>query len=91
MAPLLVLLGLKTGIIDTMRAQLLEDPRMREISSLGNRSLGDDEIRRLAEVPGLVLRRRPHKTIGRDGDPRPGRRQPGGGPPNWWRAPPATR
>lgn len=55
MAPLLVLLGLKTGIIDTMRAQLLEDPRMREISSLGNRSLGDDEIRRLAEVPGLVF------------------------------------
>ncbi|PWR19897.1 ABC transporter permease [Zavarzinia compransoris] len=55
MAPLLVLLGLKTGIVDTMRAQLLEDPRMREISSLGNRTLGEPEIEALRQVPGLVF------------------------------------
>lgn len=37
LAPLLVLFGLKVGVIDSLRRQLLEDPRNREIVSLGNR------------------------------------------------------
>ncbi|MDD3447286.1 MAG: hypothetical protein PHS60_17935, partial [Zavarzinia sp.] len=53
MAPLLVLLGLKTGVIDTMRAQLLEDPRMREVSSLGNRNLSAEEIAALGREAGV--------------------------------------
>lgn len=55
MAPLLVLLGLKTGVVDGLRAQLLEDPRIREVSSLGNRSLAGEEIAALAEVPHVVF------------------------------------
>jgi len=37
LAPLLVLFGLKVGVIDALRRQLLDDPRTREIVSVGNR------------------------------------------------------
>ncbi len=55
MAPLLVLLGLKTGVVDTLRSQLLQDPRMREVSSLGNRTLEAGEIEALGKLPGVVF------------------------------------
>lgn len=55
MAPLLVLLGLKTGVIDSLRTQLLEDPRIREVSSLGNRSISAEEIAALGKVDGIVF------------------------------------
>ena len=36
LAPLLVLFGIKSGIINTMADRLIEDPRNREISSVGS-------------------------------------------------------
>lgn len=51
LAPLLVLYGLKTGVIDVMTRQLLEDPRNREIIVIGNRSHDEDWLAELAQRP----------------------------------------
>lgn len=55
LAPLLVLLGLKTGVVDALRAELIEDPHMREILSLGNRSLAPEAVEAIGRTPGIVF------------------------------------
>lgn len=59
MAPLLVLLGLKTGIVETLRSRLLQDPRNLEILLVGNYRLGPDWFGHLRELPevGFVIPR----------------------------------
>lgn len=42
LAPLLVLFGVKSGIINTMADRLIEDPRNREISPVGSGRYGGD-------------------------------------------------
>ena len=42
LAPLLVLFGVKSGIINTMSDRLLQDPRNREISPVGSGRYGAD-------------------------------------------------
>lgn len=54
-APLLVLLGLKTGVVDSLRAQLLADPHMREINSLGNRSLSAEAVAEIGRQEGITF------------------------------------
>jgi putative ABC transport system permease protein len=42
LAPLLVLFGVKSGIINTMAYRLIQDPRNREISSVGSGRYGEN-------------------------------------------------
>ncbi len=42
LAPLLVLFGVKSGIINTMSDRLIQDPRNREISPVGSGRYGED-------------------------------------------------
>ena len=42
LAPLLVLFGVKNGIINTMADRLIEDPRNREVSSVGSGRYGQE-------------------------------------------------
>lgn len=51
LAPLLVLLGLRHGVIGSLRADLLEDPRNLEIVVVGNRAYTPDWMAALAERP----------------------------------------
>lgn len=51
LAPLLVLYGLKTGVIDALTRQLLDDPRNREIIVFGNRSHDEEWLAELAQRP----------------------------------------
>lgn len=51
LAPLLVLYGLKFGIVSTMTAQLTSDPRAREVRPLGQGSYDDAFLARLAAHP----------------------------------------
>ena len=46
LAPLLVLFGVKSGIINTMSDRLLQDPRNREISRLAAAVMGRTGFRR---------------------------------------------
>ena len=48
LAPLLVLFGVKSGIINTMADRLIEDPRNREISSVGSGRYGNDWFSKMA-------------------------------------------
>ena len=48
LAPLLVLFGVKSGIINTMADRLIEDPRNREISSVGSGRYGTDWFKMMA-------------------------------------------
>lgn len=56
-APLLLLFGLKHGVISTMQRQLLDDPRNLEIRMLNSGSYDQDGIAELARLPqaGFVL------------------------------------
>lgn len=50
-APLLLLFGLKNGIVSQLRHQLLEDPRTREVRITGNGNYDFSWLERLAERP----------------------------------------
>lgn len=52
-APLLLLFGLKFGIVSQMRAELIADPRNLEIRMLGSAKLDDAWFSRLQQTPGL--------------------------------------
>ncbi len=61
LAPLLVLLGLKVGVVGAMTEQLRSDPRARELQVVGNRQHGAEWLARLEarpEVGFLVPRTR---------------------------------
>lgn len=51
LAPLLVLIGLWSGIVSTMTERLAQDPRNREIIILGNHAFAPDWLERLAKDP----------------------------------------
>jgi putative ABC transport system permease protein len=57
LAPLLVLFGVKSGIIDTLSDRLIQDPRNREISPVGSGRYGEDwfsTMRDRAEVAFVI-------------------------------------
>lgn len=55
LAPLIVLFGLKAGVIDALRATLIENPRAREIVNLANRSFDAAFFARLAARPEVAF------------------------------------
>lgn len=55
LAPLIVLFGLRQGVIAGLRAELLEDPRAREIVSIVNRTLEPALFERLAADPRIAF------------------------------------
>jgi putative ABC transport system permease protein len=58
-APVLLLLGLKTGVVTAFQQTLLRDPRTLEIDIVGARALSEDRLRALAADPrvGFVVAR----------------------------------
>lgn len=61
LAPLLVLFGLKTGAVERARAELIENPRARQITNLTTGSFDEAFLRRLQarpEVEFVALRAR---------------------------------
>lgn len=55
LAPLIVLFGLRQGVVAGLRADLLEDPRAREIVSVVNRTLEPALFERLAADPRIAF------------------------------------
>jgi len=55
LAPLLVLFGVKSGIINTMADRLIEDPRNREISPVGSGRYGTDWFSAMAGRPEVAF------------------------------------
>lgn len=55
LAPLIVLFGLKAGVIDALRATLIENPRAREIVNLANRSFDAAFLATLAARPDVAF------------------------------------
>jgi putative ABC transport system permease protein len=52
-APLLLLFGLKYGVVTQLNAELLSDPRNLEVRMLGNHDLGEEWFTRLRAQPGV--------------------------------------
>jgi putative ABC transport system permease protein len=55
LAPLLVLFGVKSGIINTMADRLIEDPRNREVSPVGSGRYGPEWFSKTAKHPGVAF------------------------------------
>ncbi len=55
LAPLIVLFGLRQGVVAGLRAELLEDPRAREVVSVVNRTLEPSLFERLAADPRIAF------------------------------------
>ncbi|WP_137124497.1 FtsX-like permease family protein [Roseomonas sp. HF4] len=55
LAPLIVLFGLRQGVVAGLRADLLEDPRAREVVSVVNRTLEPALFRRLEADPRIAF------------------------------------
>jgi putative ABC transport system permease protein len=55
LAPLIVLFGLRQGVVAGLRADLLEDPRAREVVSVVNRTLEPTLFRRLEADPRIAF------------------------------------
>jgi len=55
LAPLLVLFGVKSGIINTMSDRLIQDPRNREISPVGSDRYGADWFSALRDRPDVAF------------------------------------
>ncbi len=55
LAPLIVLFGLRQGVVAGLRAELLEDPRAREVVSVVNRTLEPALFRGLAADPRIAF------------------------------------
>ncbi len=55
LAPLIVLFGLRQGVVAGLRAELLEDPRAREIVSVVNRTLEPEVLARIAADPRVAF------------------------------------
>lgn len=61
LAPLIVVSGLRSGVLTSIRQTLLEDPHVREIINVSNRSFSDDYLKALAsrqDVQFLIPRTR---------------------------------
>jgi len=55
LAPLLLLFGVKCGIINTMADRLIEDPRNREVTPVGSGRYGEDWFSVAAKRPGVAF------------------------------------
>ena len=55
LAPLLVIYGLKFGIVDHLLGVLRDDPRNREIVGIGNRNFDEAWFRRMAARPDVAF------------------------------------
>jgi len=55
LAPLLVLFGVKSGIINTMSYRLIQDPRNREISPVGSGRYGADWFSAMGNRPDVTF------------------------------------
>jgi putative ABC transport system permease protein len=55
LAPLIVLFGLREGVVAGLRAELLEDPRAREVVSVVNRTIDPAVLARLAADPRVAF------------------------------------
>jgi len=55
LAPLLVLFGVKSGIINTMSDRLIQDPRNREISAVGSGRYGADWFSAMRDRPDVAF------------------------------------
>jgi putative ABC transport system permease protein len=55
LAPLIVLFGLREGVVAGLRAELLEDPRAREVVSVVNRTIEPAVLARLAADPRVAF------------------------------------
>jgi putative ABC transport system permease protein len=55
LAPLIVLFGLREGVVAGLRAELLEDPRAREVVSVVNRTIDAAVLARLAADPRVAF------------------------------------
>jgi putative ABC transport system permease protein len=55
LAPLLVLFGVKSGIINTMADRLIEDPRNREVSPVGSGRYGKSWFSEVAKHPDVAF------------------------------------
>jgi putative ABC transport system permease protein len=55
LAPLLVLFGVKSGMINTMADRLIEDPRNREISPVGSGRYGEAWFSEVAELTNVAF------------------------------------
>lgn len=55
LAPLLLLFGLKHGVIEVLRAQLVQDPVYRELKPAQTESLAPDWFARMAERPDVAF------------------------------------
>jgi putative ABC transport system permease protein len=55
LAPLVVLAGLRAGIVEGVREALLEDPHGREIRSAGNRDYSISELGKIAARPDVLF------------------------------------
>jgi putative ABC transport system permease protein len=55
LAPLLVLFGVKSGIINTMSDRLIQDPRNREISPVGSGRYGADWFSAMRDRPDVAF------------------------------------
>ncbi|GAA3679790.1 MULTISPECIES: hypothetical protein [Acetobacter] len=54
-APLLVIAGLRVGLVEGLRTALLEDPRVREISNASNRQFDTVWLQALARQPDIAF------------------------------------
>ena len=55
LAPLLLLFGVKSGIINTMADRLIEDPRNREVTPIGSGRYAEDWFSVAAKRPGVAF------------------------------------
>ncbi len=55
LAPLVILAGLRAGVIQGLRETLLEDPRVREVTTASNRSFDAALLARLAARPDVAF------------------------------------
>ena len=55
LAPLLLLFGVKSGIINTMADRLIEDPRNREVTPIGSGRYGEGWFSVAAKRPGVAF------------------------------------
>lgn len=55
LAPLVILAGLRAGVVQGLREVLLEDPRVREVSTAANRTFDRAVLARLAARPDVAF------------------------------------
>lgn len=55
LAPLFILFGLKSGLVDTLASRLIQDPHTREIKLVGAAKLNDEWFKTMRLRPGIAF------------------------------------